>query len=396
MRVVKGNPAKGSNFWPRPEIVGELFEALVEDRGSRRMFGLRRIGKTSIVLELERRMRENGGLTVIRVDVQGICRFRDFLSKVFEQMPNDNRFKQARQRFAANPVMKVLLPAVIQRISGATASPDVPMRDFINEFEHNAAWEGDVASAMSDAGGLVLIVDELPFMLRDMLRSGYKPWDVERFLATLRDWRLNRGVRMLLSGSLGLGQLRRMEKIHVADHIGDLFPITIPPLGTTSGADMVDALAKGEGLTDWSRELSVAVAEACAETWPIFLQYGFDAVWKSGIRDPVRVRATIEATVRQALDETFYEQFTTRLARYGADEKPARAALKLIVSRVPQPTTFKALDEALKKIGALDRRDDLLEALREDDFILFDTEARTVWPASNLVTHWVRARAWGR
>ena len=60
--------------------------------------------------------------------------------------------------------------------------------------------------------------------------------------------------------------------------------------------------------------------------------------------------------------------------------------------------TFEAIDAALTEAGAGagERRDDLLEALREDDFIVFDTESQTVRPASKLVPVWVRARPWGR
>jgi len=243
---------------------------------------------------------------------------------------------------------------------------------------------------------VVLIIDELPFMLRNMIRNGYKPSDAEQFLATLRTWRMNCRVRMLLSGSIGFAQLSRLEDVPVADHIADIHPVALPPLSLSSAIDMVDALAAGEGIANWTRELSEAIVDASAETWPIFLQYGFDAIAKSGVRDPANVAAAIENNVRQALDENFYSQFATRLSRYEDDEKAARVVLKTVVATDPMPAGFQAIDDALTKISAIDRRDDLLEALREDDFIMFDTGAQTVRPASKLGPIWVRARAWGR
>jgi hypothetical protein len=68
--------------------------------------------------------------------------------------------------------------------------------------------------------------------------------------------------------------------------------------------------------------------------------------------------------------------------------------LKTIVAKAP--ASFAEIDAALEKLKAVDRRDDLLEALREDDFIHFSTEAQTAQPASRLVPVWVRARSWGR
>jgi hypothetical protein len=394
MRIKLGNPVSGDDFWPRPEVIDSLFSALVEDQGSRRLFGLRRIGKTSVLLELQRRLRERPDLTVIRIDVQGVSRFKDFLGKVFAEISNDDRLKKIRLSLSSNPVAQSLLSAVWTRIAG-TAAPAAPI-SFVNEFEHSTAWAGGIEHALREAGPVVLIVDELPFMLRNMLKDGYKPWDVERFLATLRSWRMNAGVRILLSGSLGLAQLKRTDGVQVADHIGDLFPEPLPPLARGDAIQMVEALAKGESVEDWASTLSAAIVDASAETWPIFLQYGFDAVKKSASRDPALVRGTIDAHVRRVLDETFYAQFTTRLSRYDEDEKPARAILKAIVASFPEPVSFAVLDSRLDSIGHSDRRDDLFEALREDDFLLFDTEAQTAWPASKLVPIWVRSRSWGR
>jgi hypothetical protein len=391
-----GNPVSGDDFWPRLDVVDNLYNDLVQGKGSRRLFGLRRIGKTSVLLELERRLLTHGAFTVIRIDVQGISRFKDFLSKLFEQIPLEGRMQNTRQKFAANKVFKSLLPALWGRVTG-TAGQEASS-GFQNEFDHNAAWAGDIEAALQEAGPIVLLIDELPYMLRNMMKEGYKAWDVERFLATLRSWRMNSGVRMLLSGSVGLAQLSRTDRVHVADHIGDLFPVLLPPLPIPQAIAMVDALARGQSIDDWSMELSAAVVGASAETWPIFLQYGFDAAIKAGVRDSTRVTAAIESTVRQALDETFYTQFATRLTRYDADLKTARIILRTVVRPNAELATFEAIDAALAEAGAgaTERRDDLLEALREDDFIIFDTESQTVRPASKLVPVWVRARPWGR
>jgi hypothetical protein len=391
-----GNPAVGADFFPRPDVVDRLYDDLAHNRGSRRLFALRRIGKTSVLLELGQRLRETAGLTVIHVDVQGLNRFQDFLGKVFAQIPTDNRFQQILQRLHNNSGIQALMPWLLPRAPKENSAQ--AKQDFVIEFHHSAIWAGDIAAALKEAGPIVLMIDELPFMMRNMITRGYKPADVESFLATLRDWRMNSGVRMLLSGSIGLAQLARIEKVHVADHIADMRPVRLPPLRHDAAVEMVEALARGEGMMGWQRRLSEAIVEASAETWPIFLQFGFDEVRRDGTRDPASVRAIIEREVRPALDETFYQQFATRLARYDRDETAARAILRAVAGAVQQFATFDAIDNILKKIGAgaLRKRDDLLEALREDDFIDLDTTSQIAKPASRLVPIWVRARAWGR
>ena len=98
------------------------------------------------------------------------------------------------------------------------------------------------------------------------------------------------------------------------------------------------------------------------------------------------------------LDDTFYKQFATRLARYEQDQTAARAILRTVVGAGEQPATFAAIDASLERVNpeALSKRDDLVEALGEDDFVDFDTTAQTAQPASRLVPIWVRSRAWGR
>lgn len=85
--------------------------------------------------------------------------------------------------------------------------------------------------------------------------------------------------------------------------------------------------------------------------------------------------------------------------RYKKNEAAARAILAAVAGPPgEQFATFEAIDKVLKKIGpgALKKRDDLLEALGEDDFIDLDTTSQIAKPASRLVPIWVRARAWGR
>jgi hypothetical protein len=387
-----GNPVKGGDFWPRHDVVGGLFNDLIEDRGSRSLFGLRRIGKTSVLLALEDKLRSDQSRTVIRLDVQGLSRFKDFLVKVFEQIPVEGKLDQARQRLATNTPLQTLIPGLFSLFSKEKMAP--PPAGFLNEFDHNAVWAGDIEAALKEAGPIFLLVDELPYMLRNMMKDGYKAWDVERFMATLRSWRMNAGVRMVLAGSLGFGQLRRLERVEIADHIGDVFPVTLPPLEHEDAVAMVQALAMGENVPDWGVDQSTAVVQAAAELWPIFLQYGFGEARRSQLREPSAIQRIASDASRRALEENFYDQFTTRLDRYQSDLQAARLMLKTIVAKAP--ASFAEIDAALEKLKAVDRRDDLLEALREDDFIHFSTEAQTAQPASRLVPVWVRARSWGR
>jgi len=215
----------------------------------------------------------------------------------------------------------------------------------VNEFAHHSAWSGEIEKLLKAAGPVVLILDELPIMARSMLASGYRGIDIEQFLATLRSWRFECAVRMVFAGSLGFGALERDHKVNIRDHISDPLAITIPPLKHNDALAFVQKLAVSAGLSDWTTELSEVVVAQSAETWPIFLQFGFDAVRRSIARGAQAAAEAIRSSVPMQLDENFYSQFGTRLARYGTQEPAARAILKLVSAG--DCVAFATIDDAL-------------------------------------------------
>lgn len=399
MRRALGKPVIGEDFWPRPEIVDKIVAAISDGRESRRLFGLRRIGKTSILLEVETRLKARDELTVIRIDAQGCQSFGDFLGKLAAALPREGKAAAAAQRAMRIAPVKEAIDRVIGRFLKPGQPEGERQASVTDVLRHQALWSGDMENALKEAAPVVLIIDELPFMLRDMLKNGHTPADIERLLSLLRGWRFDCDLRLLLSGSIGLGHIERAHNIDCRNHVNDALPIDIPPLKPEDAIRMVDALADGEKTTGWTTELSRTVVETVAELYPIFLQYGFAVAADSDKRRPEEIAPIIVTETKRILDETFYAQFTTRLERYGSDQTVARIILKTTVATSvggDGKTTFADIDAALAKAGMSDRRDDVMEAMREDDFVIFDTQAQTIWPTSRLVVIWVRARSWGR
>jgi hypothetical protein len=393
MRIRIGNPVLGDDFWQRADVVDRLVEDMIERRSSRSLFGLRRIGKTSVILEVERRLRLDDGLVVIRLDVQGVAKLGDFLARIVRELPLRDNVQVARAKVGNNPIVQRLMTGVASYFGVEVAEP---ADGFVNEMNHHSAWSGDFDRLLAAYGGVVLIVDELPFMLRNMLKTGYSKNDVERFMATLRDWRMNCDVRMILGGSLGFGQLKHIDGVEIADHIGDLLPISLRPLEQKSACDFVCAMARGEGMEDWSPKLSAAIVAGAAETWPIFLQYGLNEARAYSVRDPEALAAGPSADVRRQLNEAFYSQFQTRIGRYN-NLRPAVHAILKLVAHAPENegVPLQLIDETLTALNHSDARDELITGLEEDDSIVLDTQARAIKAANKLVPIFVRARSWG-
>jgi AAA domain len=390
MRRCLGPIAREGQFWPREDIMHDLEKALAVRGESRRMFGLRRIGKSSLLAAFESRMQRSSEVTIVSIDAQKINQFDAFLRRICEGIAGQANLMT---RAANQPTLRHAAAIAAKKYLDSDLLDPKKAATFADALRLQELWSGDFDKVLRKANNLILIVDELPFMIRNMMENDHKPGDITTMLAMLRHWRNECGVRMLLSGSHGLAQIAREYKVSITDHIGDALPMSVPPLSPDDAASMIDTLARDENIANWNRDVSQAIVRAVTETWPIFLQYGFDAVANTQIRDVSAVADIVAKSNQERLNETFYTQFTTRLGRYGDDEKPARVILRTIKAG-GQPISFSDVDTALD--AHIDRRDDIMEALREDDFIRFDTANQTAWLASKLVPVWISARTWGK
>ncbi len=81
-----------------------------------------------------------------------------------------------------------------------------------------------VENAISQNDRVVLVIDEFPWLCRSILQGDVAKGAarVDVLLAALRRWR-NKGVRMLLMGSIGMVALGRQYGLDLS-HLNDLGP----------------------------------------------------------------------------------------------------------------------------------------------------------------------------
>ncbi len=397
MRRCLGRIARGhGQYWPDEALLNELYQSIAIRGESRKLFGLRRIGKSSHIAAFEDRLAPSEEVCVIYIDAQQIVRFDTFLELLCKGIKkNKHWIRRAKNNPQVRAALDMLLSSDLVKLKQPTEKSDPNHRQsFADALRFQELWSGRLDIVLRSDVPIVLIIEELPFMIRNMLQNGHSVSDITTMLATLRHWRNECGVRMLLSGSLGLRQIERDHDVAIADHMGDILPVFVNPLARDNAIAMINRLAQGERIDGWNQSVSETIVDTVAETWPVFLQHGFNAVANTSERGSDAVRELVKASNAVPLDETFYKQFTTRLGRYGDDEKPSRLILSIIKSGNDQPVSFAAIDAAL--VAHPERRDDVMEALREDDFIRFDTASQTAWLASKLVPVWIAARPWGK
>ena len=245
MRNVIGQAVVGDDLYGRDYDLARLWEAL--DQGEHiLMLAPRRVGKTSLMLELRRAPRENWN--VIYVDVERGDGPADFVAAVLAALAADHRY---RNRFETIPFSGAIKD-VLGRLQSVNVNIDVlrvELKAAIGREWGRAAdqLQARLANLPAADANLLIIVDELPLLLSRMLRTAERKSDAEMLLSRLRHWRqapeLRTKVRTLVGGSIGLeGVLRRAG---LSGLINDLAPFHLDSWDRPTAVEFLKALGSG-------------------------------------------------------------------------------------------------------------------------------------------------------
>ena len=222
MRNIIGPAVIGDDLHGRDYELDRLWEHLGQGEHIQ-MLAPRRVGKTSLMLELRRAPRANWD--VIYVDVEGGDGPADCVASILAGLAADSKYQT---RFEAMPFSKGVKDLLRGVSVGASLSVlQVELKRAIgSEWGHAADQLQARLTSLEDSDGrLLIILDELPILISRILR-GDRKHEAELLLARLRQWRqapaLRGKVHTLIGGSIGLeGILRRAG---LSGLINDLVP----------------------------------------------------------------------------------------------------------------------------------------------------------------------------
>ena len=225
MRNVTGQAVTGEDLYGRDYELARLWEKL-EQGEHILMLAPRRVGKTSLMQELRRAPRKNWD--VIYIDVEDGDSPADCMAAILAALAADPQYQSHFKSFPfSNAVQDVL-----GRLSAVNVGTlRVELKGAMGrEWEQAADQLQARLTSLPDAGRhLLIILDELPFLLSCLLRAEDGKRDAELLLSRLRHWRqapeLRGRVHTLVGGSIGLeGVLRRA---HLSGSINDLVPFRL-------------------------------------------------------------------------------------------------------------------------------------------------------------------------
>ena len=249
LRKAGGNWVAGNRFFNREVEIEALMER-VEDGIHTLVTAQRRMGKTSLVRELLRRLGERGDFETVFVDLEDATSAEDAVVEIAAASLHA-RGLLTRVR---NWVRKSSA-ATVDRIDELGVSElRVKLRAGIDAGRWRTQGDALFASlAMSDKP-VVLAIDELPILVNRLLKGHDYEITPERrqatdgFLSWLRkNGQAHRGrIRLVVSGSVGLEPI--LEQAELSAHANIFAPFDLKPWNEETAVACLGELAKSYGL----------------------------------------------------------------------------------------------------------------------------------------------------
>ncbi len=385
MRNITGPPVLGDDLFGREPEQSHLWSDL-EQGHHLLMLAPRRVGKTSLMLELNRSPKENWD--VIFINVEGSGGAADFVAAMLSELAQHERY---RRWFEALPFWRNLkqASASIKSIGPKALRIELPGamgRDWGRAMDQLVRRLVDVP----DGRRLLVIVDELPILIARLLQSeGGRP-EAELLLAKLRHLRqadeLRGKVQMLLGGSIGLeGVVRRAS---LSSLINDIAPFRLESWDRPTARKFLEQIGRHSNFT-LGRDTIDQVLALLKDPVPYHVQLFFSALKDACDGDDSRISQTIiEQCFTERLSGTsgtpHLDHYAERLA-FVFDQPQLDVAHSILAEacRVETGIAMEKLESALRSEPGV------LRELKADGYL--DEEGGRLVFRSDLLRTWWRS-----
>ena len=389
MRNIIGQAVVGDDLYGRDYELARLWEHF--DHGEHvLMLAPRRVGKTSLMLELHRAPRDNWH--VINVDVEGGDGPEDCVAAMLAALAADSRY---RTRFESIPFSSTINSV----LEGLSANVDIGVlrvelkRAIGHEWDRVAAQLQDRLMNLPHAGRkLLIILDELPILISRMLRVDGRRRDADLLLARLRQWRqaptMRGTVHTLVGGSIGLeGILRRAG---LSASINDLVPFRVDPWDRSTAVQFLHGLGRDIGFRLGDQSVA-RILDLLVDPVPYHVQ-----LFVSALRSACKGDASLVSP--EAIDHCFDQQLAGESGTAHLDHYEKRLELALDEQECAMAHSILGLASRsrdgvrMSDLGRLRRGEPTFQSVLRDlkaDGYVMEGDGRLVF-RSNLLRVWWR------
>ena len=344
LRKAGANWVEGDRFFNR-EVELEALTERVRDGTHTLLTAQRRMGKTSLVRELLRRLKVGGNFETVFVDLEGAFTPADAISEIgFRSRSAQGAWDRIKSLFAN------VLPAEVEVGGRVSALADADLRVKLRAGVDAGNWRhrGDEVFAALAGNGrpVVLAIDELPILVNRLLKGddyrkgrdyGITPEPrrtADEFLSWLRtNGQTHQGrVCMILFGSVSLEPI--LQQAGLSAHANIFSPFDLRPWDRETAMACLSALGETYGL-DLPHAVRQDMCRRLRCQIPHHVQRFFDTLHEdlrragrhsAALEDVKRVYDNEMLGIRGQMDLVYYEG---RLRMVLGDEG-YRAALEML------------------------------------------------------------------
>jgi len=241
-KIIVGPVATGDYYYPRTEIVNEIWDEL--EKGNFILIAApRRVGKTSIMRDIEANPREN--YKVVFENIQAVKSETDFYKTLYKLILNClNTSKKAAAWLSVYRKSKQITEISTSGIKFENKAPDYlyEINQIFRELDSNTET-------------IVLLLDELPEVLHQLDKSGKKD-EAIAILHQLRAWRQSnfQKLQFVFAGSVGIHYVVRNIEGRTSS-LNDLIPAICSPLSKDEAKDYIKWATSNKASVQYNDEL---------------------------------------------------------------------------------------------------------------------------------------------
>ena len=239
MKASTGRPVSGDDYFFNRDKELQVLETRVRDGNHVLLTGQRRMGKTSVTLELGRRLKLQGW-EFLFADVEGATGAEDAIAAI---AATTHPVRPISSRLG---LMRRWLGERVEELGALDFR--VKLRAALNPGTWRRHGEQLIDKCANHDKKVLLVIDELPIFLKRMLGPNRDARPVDEFLSWLRaaTQGLNGSPVLIVSGSIGLKPL--VQQLGMSDRINHLYPFRLGPWGREVSIECFERLAENYGL----------------------------------------------------------------------------------------------------------------------------------------------------